>query len=434
MTSRRLLALVIPGAAIVAVIAVAATWLVVSRNATAGEETASVERYAAAVADYAAASASRDAAAHALAADRDGVLALRASGSALVAAARPELVADPATRDAVTAALDALVGAAGLVVDAGGRVALPPPVSRAPAWTLFLPVPSGPERRDAASAALKAGVRGLEKERAGIGATLDGIADARKGSERAFLALAASAHAKGAATKPPEKASQETKDAYAAAVAALAKPSSGSAVLALVAGYRDAWAAAVASDQAVRAAEEARRADSIVPTYIRGILVVNKTYGLPRSYGNGLTAETLAAFDAMRAEAASKGLNLYISSGFRSYWDQKAIYDRLVAQGGVAWADRDTARPGHSEHQTGLTFDLNSISESFAYTPEGQWVRDNAHRFGFVIRYPQGKEAITGYIWEPWHLRYLGVPVATELYTSGLTLEEYLGVTSRYAD
>lgn len=61
-------------------------------------------------------------------------------------------------------------------------------------------------------------------------------------------------------------------------------------------------------------------------------------------------------------------------------------------------------------------------------------MRDNAHRFGFVIRYPQGKQAVTGYIWEPWHLRYLGVPVATELHSSGLTLEEYLGITSRYAD
>ena len=140
----------------------------------------------------------------------------------------------------------------------------------------------------------------------------------------------------------------------------------------------------------------------------------------------------MADADAMAAEAASLGLNLYISSGFRSYWSQESIYNRYVNADGQAAADRYSARPGHSEHQSGLTFDLNSIDESFAYTAEGEWVRDNAHRFGFVIRYPPGKEAITGYIWEPWHLRYLGVAVATELYSTGLTLEEYLGVTSQY--
>jgi len=432
-TSRRLLALVISGAVVVAVIAATATWAVV-RGSGDGEETASVEHYGTVVAEYLAASSRRDSTAHALARDHTAVLALDASGATLLAVATPELLADPASRDAVSAALSGLVTTAGLTVDDAGRAQPPPPVSRAPAWTVFLPGPGSRPVRDAASAEVRAGIRGLEDERAAMTRLRRQLAGAIEAVERSVLALAASAHAKGAASAAPEKASQEAKDAYAAAVSALATPNSPGDVLALVTGYRDAWAAAIASDQATRSAEEARRADSVVPTYIRGILIVNKTYGLPRGYGDGLTADTLAAFNAMRSEAAAQGLNLYISSGFRSYGDQKAIYDRLVAQGGVAYADRDTARPGHSEHQTGLTVDLNSISESFAYTPEGRWVRDNAHRFGFVIRYPQGKESVTGYIWEPWHLRYLGVPVATELYTSGLTLEEYLGVTSRYAE
>jgi LAS superfamily LD-carboxypeptidase LdcB len=171
---------------------------------------------------------------------------------------------------------------------------------------------------------------------------------------------------------------------------------------------------------------------SIEPTYINGILIANKTYPLPSWWGDGLTGETVAAFDAMQAEAAGQGHSLYISSGFRSYASQASIYNSLVAQVGVAGADRDTARPGHSEHQTGLTVDLNCICEGFGYQADGQWVAANAHRFGFIVRYPQGKEPVTGYIWEPWHLRYLGVENATAVYNSGLSLEEYLGITSSY--
>jgi LAS superfamily LD-carboxypeptidase LdcB len=108
------------------------------------------------------------------------------------------------------------------------------------------------------------------------------------------------------------------------------------------------------------------------------------------------------------------------------------VYNSYASRDGSAAADRYSARPGHSEHQSGLAFDLNTITEAFGYTPEGQWVAANAHRFGFIVRYPQGKEGSTGYIWEPWHLRYLGVDTATAVYNSGLSLEEYLGITSVY--
>lgn len=257
------------------------------------------------------------------------------------------------------------------------------------------------------------------------------ITQATKALNDQARALVIDVHMKAVAIEVPELASQESKDTLAAAIAELQQPASGADLAALVKTYQDSLAAVVASNaEAMQASDPA----SIEPTYIRGILVVNKSYALPSWFGDGLTAETQTSFESMQAEAASLGLHIYISSGFRSYWAQESIYNRYVAADGRAEADRYSARPGHSEHQSGLTFDLNTIDEAFAYTAEGEWVRDNAHRFGFVIRYPQGKEHITGYIWEPWHLRHLGVDIATELYNSGLTLEEHLGITSQYAN
>lgn len=168
------------------------------------------------------------------------------------------------------------------------------------------------------------------------------------------------------------------------------------------------------------------------PTYIRGLLVVNKSLPLPTSYGGGLTRETTAAFNAMRAEAARSGVNLFIVSGFRSFSSQRSIYGGYVSREGVARADRHSARPGFSEHQSGLAIDVNSVSQSFGSSREGRWVAANAHRFGFIVRYPQGKEHITGYMYEPWHLRFVGTEAARILVSRGLTLEEYTGVTSVY--
>ena len=169
-------------------------------------------------------------------------------------------------------------------------------------------------------------------------------------------------------------------------------------------------------------------------TYIDGILIANKTYSLPSNYGNGLTKETQKAFNDMDAEATSLGLNLYLSSGYRSYYDQKYIYNNYVARDGKTKADTYSARPGHSEHQTGLAFDLNTINDSFTYTDEGKWVHDNCYRFGLILRYPKGKDNITGYMHESWHLRYVGIELATKLYNNGdwITLEEYFGIDSKY--
>ena len=136
----------------------------------------------------------------------------------------------------------------------------------------------------------------------------------------------------------------------------------------------------------------------------------------------------------MQADAADEGLNIYISSGFRSYAYQEMLYERYVEKSGKAEADRYSARPGHSEHQTGLAFDLNTIDISFADTQEYVWVKEHCAEYGFIIRYPENKESITGYMYEPWHLRYLGKETAQKVAESGLTLEEYLGIDSVYKE
>ena len=170
-------------------------------------------------------------------------------------------------------------------------------------------------------------------------------------------------------------------------------------------------------------------------TYINGILIANKTYGLPSSYAPGdLLGEVYSAFYQLQAAAREDGLNIYISSGYRSYELQKSLYERYCARDGQAAADRYSARPGHSEHQTGLALDVNEISDAFIGTPEAIWLSEHAHEYGFIIRYMQNKEHITGYKYEPWHIRYLGVDLATSVYESGLCLEEYLGIDSVYKD
>ena len=168
--------------------------------------------------------------------------------------------------------------------------------------------------------------------------------------------------------------------------------------------------------------------------YINGILIVNKTYGLPKDYNPGVDPTALSAAKKMFADAAKEGLDLYISSSFRSYSRQNTLYNNYAAQDGKAAADRYSARPGYSEHQTGLAFDLNSVDSSFENTKECAWVAKNCYKYGFIIRYPKGKESITGYMYEPWHIRYLGVDNAKMIYNSGKTIEEYFNITSGYAN
>lgn len=183
-------------------------------------------------------------------------------------------------------------------------------------------------------------------------------------------------------------------------------------------------------------------------TYVDGYLIVNKTYKLPDDYKpenpyqaitgdwgpNMIDKDVMAAFKQMQSDATSLGLNIYIASGYRGYNNQTSLYNNYVAKDGAQAADKYSARPGHSEHQTGLCFDLNSVDDSFANTNEGIWVNNNAYLYGFIIRYPKDKENETGYQYESWHLRYVGKELAEKLYNNGdwITVEDYFGLSSSY--
>ncbi|MBQ8966501.1 D-alanyl-D-alanine carboxypeptidase family protein [Ruminococcus sp.] len=167
-------------------------------------------------------------------------------------------------------------------------------------------------------------------------------------------------------------------------------------------------------------------------TYVDGILIANKSYALPQNYGNGLTTETLNAFYDMQRGASYDGISLWICSGFRSYWDQNYLYWNYVKRDGQAAADTYSARPGHSEHQTGLAIDINNASRSFNGSREAQWIAAHCAEYGFILRYPQGKEDKTGFMYESWHVRYVGKELAGKITDSGLCLEEYLGIDSYY--
>ncbi len=176
--------------------------------------------------------------------------------------------------------------------------------------------------------------------------------------------------------------------------------------------------------------------------------LVNKNHGLPADYEPGdlvavqapgtretyMRSEAADAMVAMITQAAAEGLDLKCCSAYRSYEIQASIYNNDVGSSGEEAANTLTAVPGFSEHQTGLTMDLTSgsvgniLTEDFVNTAEGQWLADNAYKYGFIVRYPADKTDITGYDFEPWHVRYLGNEVAKDVYESGKCYEEYLGI------
>lgn len=171
------------------------------------------------------------------------------------------------------------------------------------------------------------------------------------------------------------------------------------------------------------------------PTFVEGILIVNKHYPLPKDYAPGENTEARNAYDNMATDAKEVGFELVAFSTYRSFEYQQTLYDRYVAQNGQESADRFSARPGYSEHQTGLAFDIGEkgqehlwLKEEFGETEVGKWLVDNAHKYGFILRFPKDKEHITGYMYESWHFRYLGIDLAQKVKESGLTLEEYLGI------
>ncbi|MFL8800628.1 MULTISPECIES: M15 family metallopeptidase [unclassified Clostridioides] len=179
---------------------------------------------------------------------------------------------------------------------------------------------------------------------------------------------------------------------------------------------------------------------------IANILLVNKTNGISKDYApenitkvnipfveeateeeKQMAGEPAKAVEDLVKQANEEGIQFLGSSAYRSYNTQQDTYTKRVKSQGQEKADEYVAKPGHSEHQTGLCIDLTNPERWFVgSTKEAIWLAENAHKFGFIIRYPKGKEDITGTAYEPWHIRYVGKDIAEEIYSRGLTLEEYL--------
>lgn len=174
------------------------------------------------------------------------------------------------------------------------------------------------------------------------------------------------------------------------------------------------------------------------------LIVINKKHALPPEYvpdlvawnGVRLRSEAMEAYKKLILGAKQTGINLTLISSYRSYQDQEKIFTEYTKKDGQAKAETYSARPGHSEHQSGLAVDIGLPSGNcnlmicMAETKEGRWLASNSHIYGYIIRYPESKETETGYQYEPWHLRYVGVDVAKGVYDSGYTLDAYFGITA----
>jgi LAS superfamily LD-carboxypeptidase LdcB len=179
------------------------------------------------------------------------------------------------------------------------------------------------------------------------------------------------------------------------------------------------------------------------------LVLVNKHIRLPSSYepkdlvglegkitvansGLKLRREAADALAKMAKAAKAQGISLGVLSAYRSYWQQQNTFNYWVGKSGLQEAETFSARPGHSQHQLGTAVDFadgptgQDLDQNFGATTKGTWLVDNAPRFGFVLSYPKGKEAITGYIYEPWHYRYIGVENTAKMIQAGLILEEFL--------
>lgn len=176
------------------------------------------------------------------------------------------------------------------------------------------------------------------------------------------------------------------------------------------------------------------------------LVLVNKNNKLPNDfipndlvkldlkYSNNekyLKEEVANAFYKLSSDAKLKGLRIIASSAYRSYTYQEELFNYYVSEKGMDYALNCSAKPGHSEHQTGLAVDVEGSNfdyDLFEESKEFDWMKNNAHKYGFILRYPKGKEKITGFKYEPWHYRYVGTKDAKYIYKHNLTLEEYLSI------
>jgi len=162
--------------------------------------------------------------------------------------------------------------------------------------------------------------------------------------------------------------------------------------------------------------------------YIPELVTVNKKYAINER--QQLTKDTKDAFEKMCEDARIEDIYIYSGSAYRSYSYQNTLYNNRVKSDGLEYANKTAAKAGYSEHQTGLAIDI--LNGKFEYLDsddkEYQWLIDNSYKYGFILRYPEGKEQITGYAYEPWHFRYLTIELATQLKEKNITYEEYIGM------
>lgn len=160
-----------------------------------------------------------------------------------------------------------------------------------------------------------------------------------------------------------------------------------------------------------------------IPSDLR---LINNRYALDNKY---LRAEAAINFENLSADAAILGYRIIATSTFRDYEYQGKLFNEYTNSKGLEYALLCSAKPGHSEHQTGLAVDVegsNKDYDEFEKAIEFNWMKENAHKYGFILRYPKGKENITGFKYEPWHYRYVGIQNATNIYNKNITLEEYI--------
>ncbi len=166
----------------------------------------------------------------------------------------------------------------------------------------------------------------------------------------------------------------------------------------------------------------------------KDLVVPDVRLRVPGNESMQLSKEPAAMVEEMFDDASIAGFDLMFSSGYRSYSYQVSLYGGYVKSMGQSEADKQSARPGYSEHQTGLAFDICNATDcdlvqSFGNSDMGKWVTENAHKYGFILRYPRGKQDITGYMYEPWHLRYIGKELAKEMHDKKIqTLEEFFSL------
>lgn len=255
------------------------------------------------------------------------------------------------------------------------------------------------------------------------------------------LLAACCSHGQGAASSSStaSASASESATASAASSSASSTAAASSAAPSPVASANSASASASASGSATLAL--AQPSVESQPDSLRCLVNKMRPFAqldwepsdLVEFYGHQLRAEAAKAADTMIDAAATDGVTLLVSSAYRSYAVQQQTYQYWVSVNGQQVADQLSARPGYSEHQTGLAIDFASpegcrLEECYRDTLAGQWLAKNAPRYGYILRFPDGRQSVTGYRFEPWHYRYVGVQIAQEYVASGAkTFEEFIG-------